>query len=120
MTLRVHGAQYAVCRLAPDAPVPVWANCGGFSSVTRTSSELSVVVYQDSVPSDVEAVPGWTLFEVVGPLDFDEVGILSCLIQPLAAANIPILAIATFDTDYLLSQHARKARQVLQAGRTHY
>jgi hypothetical protein len=32
---------FAVYRLQPNAPVPVWATAGHFFSITRTAGELS-------------------------------------------------------------------------------
>ncbi len=37
-----------------------------------------------------------------GPLAFELTGVLASLASPLAAAGVPIFALSTFDTDYLL------------------
>jgi len=39
---------------------------------------------------------------VAGPLDFALTGILASLAGPLAAADISIFAVSTYDTDYVL------------------
>jgi hypothetical protein len=39
---------------------------------------------------------------VEGPLDFGLTGVLAALSAPLAEAGIPVFAVATYDTDYLL------------------
>ncbi len=44
--------------------------------------------------------------KVEGPLDFSLTGVLASLAGPLARAGIPIFAISTFDTDYLLVKAA--------------
>ena len=41
-----------------------------------------------------------------GPLDFALTGILARLTAPLAAAGVPVFALSTFDTDYLLVREA--------------
>ena len=92
----------AVARLDPQAPVPAWAQGGPLVSVTRTASELSIVCAEASVPADVRAQRGYLGLRVSGPLDFAEVGVLESLARPLAEAGISILALSTFDTDYLL------------------
>lgn len=92
----------AVCRLAPDVPLPDWASVAALWSVTRTSDELSVVCAADAVPSGVRAEGPWRALKVAGPLDFALVGILSALAAPLAAAGVSIFAISTYDTDYVL------------------
>ena len=43
LTLDILPDKFAVCRMPPDTPVPDWAWSKGFTSVTRTEDELSVV-----------------------------------------------------------------------------
>lgn len=114
MKLRVHKPFYAVCHLSPDASLPSWATCGHFWSVTRTREELSIVTDESCIPAEIPASRGWTLIELIGPFDFDQAGILMDLIAPLAAADIPVLAIATYDTDYILTQSASESMYVLR------
>lgn len=82
--------------------MPAWAWTGEPASVTRTRDELSVVCRADAVPDGVRAVAGWRCLKVQGPLDFGLTGILAALTAPLAAAGIPVFAVSTYDTDYLL------------------
>lgn len=49
---------------------------------------------------------------VEGPFDFNAVGVLAAIAHPLAEAGIPILVIATYDTDYVLVKEAQLARAV--------
>jgi hypothetical protein len=93
---------FAVCRLAPDAPVPAWAVGGPFVSVTRTGEELSVVCRREAVPDGVRCERGWRSLRVAGQLDFSLVGGLSSLLGPLADAGVSVFVVSTFDTDYLL------------------
>ena len=44
--------------------------------------------------------------KLVGPFPFAETGILVSFIQPLSDRAIPIFAISTFDTDYVLVKQA--------------
>lgn len=92
---------YAVCRLAPDAKRPTWA-AGDFVSVTATVEELSIICPAKLVPADVRAERDWRVLKVAGPFPFDTVGVLAALAAPLAAAKVSVLAVGTFDTDYLL------------------
>ncbi|HEX5727265.1 MAG TPA: ACT domain-containing protein [Longimicrobiaceae bacterium] len=93
---------YAVCRLAPDLPVPAWAWTGEVACVARTRDELSVICAEPAVPAGVRCEPGWRCLRVEGPLAFGLTGILSSLVGPLAEARIPIFAFSTYDTDYVL------------------
>ena len=117
---------YAVCRLPADEAVPVWASApGGFTSVTRTADELSIVCEEARVPApqpeSFRGEGGFALLKIHGPFPFDAVGILAALVKPLADAGISTMAIATFDTDYLLVKRAQAARAVValtQSGHT--
>lgn len=96
---------YSIIRLGPRAKVP--AGLTGFHSVTRTGRELSIVCRQELAPHGGRREDGFRCLEVAGPLPFEATGILVALAAPLARAGIPILAISTFDTDYLLVRHER-------------
>ncbi len=101
MRLELLGAEYSVVRLAPEAPVPQWAR-GELVSVTRTPAELSIVCEARHVPREQRRQGGWRCLAVVGPLAFDEIGVLARLTAPLADAGISVLGVGTYDTDYLL------------------
>ena len=99
--MRVRAGPYAVCRLPPAAELPAWAHAGDVSVVSRTPEELSIFVAQDAVPTDVTHAPGYALLGVLGPLPLSWTGILARLARVLADADVPILAMCTYDTDYL-------------------
>jgi len=102
---RVPGT-FAVCRLPAASPVPAWALHGDFFSATSTSDELSIVCPTAHVPDGTQHESGWACFKLIGPFPFAETGILSSFLQPLAASAVPIFAISTFDTDYVLVKEA--------------
>jgi hypothetical protein len=95
---------YAIIRLAPDAVVPTWATKGEFTSVTRTVDELSVVCPSDNLPADVRSPHRWICLKLEGPFPFSQTGVLLSFIEPLSKRGIPIFAISTYDTDYVLIQ----------------
>lgn len=113
--------KFAVCQFHPDKHIPYWALMGDFVPLTRTAEELSIVCEQDNVPEDIEAERGWRCVKVEGAFDFSVSGVNASLVVPLAEAEISVLAIATYATDYLLikEKDVERALQVLkQAG--HY
>lgn len=118
LTLSILPRQYAVCRLDPDGPIPHWALMGeDFISLTRTPYELSVVCFEENVPTEgYRAERGWKCVRVDGPFDFSVAGIHASLALPLAEANISVLAIATYETDHLLikAEDLERARRVLE------
>jgi hypothetical protein len=101
--VRLSGA-YAIVRLAADAAVPEWATKGEFTSVTRTADELSIVTSTESLPADAESPHRWICLKLEGPFPFSQTGVLLSFIEPLSSNGIPIFAISTYDTDYVLIQ----------------
>lgn len=95
---------YAIARLGPDAPVPKWATRGDFSSITRTAEELSVVCSSANLPAHVQSPHRWICLKLEGPFPFSQTGVLLSFIEPLSKKGIPIFAISTYDTDYVLIQ----------------
>jgi uncharacterized protein len=112
---RVPGS-FAICRLAPNAAVPDWALRGTFFSVTSSADEISIVCPQAQVPSEVQHENEWACLKLEGPFPFSETGILTSFVQPLSDRAIPIFAVSTFDTDYVLVKQAwvEKAVEALQ------
>ena len=97
----------AICRLAPDAPVPEWgAVASAFLTVSRTADELSITTVEANVPPTVQCERAYRAFRVQGPLPLNLVGILASMANPLAEAGISIFAISTYDTDYVLVKSA--------------
>jgi hypothetical protein len=113
MQLRISTLPYhlAVCRLAPDAAMPSWVR-GTFTSATRTPAELTLICDDDSVPATVKAERGWRVLQVIGPISFETTGVAAALVAPLAAAEISVFVISTFDTDYLLVKDDVMARAI--------
>lgn len=107
MELDLHAPRLAVCRLAPGEPVPGWVDLRSrpLVSITATEEELSLVLPQADVPPRVPAETGWRALSVRGPLPFHLTGILASLATPLAAVGVPIFAVSTHDTDWLLVGH---------------
>lgn len=108
---------YAIVRLAPDASVPDWATKGEFTSITRTADELSIVCPTENLPTNVTSSHRWICLKLEGPFPFSLTGVLLSFLDPLSNNGIPIFAISTFDTDYVLVQaeFADAAFEALQA-----
>jgi hypothetical protein len=101
-TLEQFPEKLAVVRLGPGAEVPDWAESSSLFSVTATALETSVVCAMRSVPKKAKQAGPFIAFAVKGPLDFALTGVLSTLLLPLAAAEISVFTISTFDTDWVL------------------
>jgi hypothetical protein len=108
---------YAIVRFAPGTTIPDWATKGNFTSITRTADELSVVCSAQNIPADLASQPRWICLKLDGPFAFSQTGILLSFIEPLSCRNVPIFAISTYDTDYVLVQeeHSQSAFDALIA-----
>lgn len=112
---------YAIVRLHAKSAIPDWALQREFHSITRTPEELSVVCPTASLPAGVQSSHRWICLKLEGPFPFTLTGVLLSFIEPLSRNKIPIFAISTYDTDYVLIQEefAGTAQDVLQkAGHT--
>lgn len=117
LTLKPIPGRYAVCRLPADAPLPAWFRPAGFCSVSWTEDELSITCDESQVPDEVRCERDWRCLMLQGPFAFDLTGVLLQVLEPLAAANIGIFAVSTFDTDYVLvkGDAFERAKQTLLA-----
>ena len=104
LKFRLVPGPYAIVRLEADTPIPDWATKGEFTSITRTADELSIVCPAANLPPDVKSLHRWSCLKLEGPFAFSQTGILLSFIEPLSTIGIPIFAISTFDTDYVLVQ----------------
>ncbi len=108
MQLIIAARDLAICRLPAGSELPGWVReRTTLVSVTWTTEELSIVCPAYLVPPGVRCERGWAALKVVGPLDFALTGILASLLAPLAAQAIPVFALSTFDTDYILVREAQ-------------
>ncbi len=93
--------EFAICRLDPGDRHPGWAS-GDLVATVRTAEELSVVCPGRSVPEGVERSEGWRALRVAGSLDLSLTGVLVALLTPLERTGIPIFAVSSYETDYML------------------
>jgi uncharacterized protein len=107
---------YAIVRLESQTPIPEWATKGEFTSITRTSDELSIVCPATHVPSGIHSPHRWICLKLQGPFAFSLTGVLLSFIEPLSVSGVPIFTVSTYDTDYVLIQEesSEKALNLLQ------
>ena len=117
LSLKVVPGSFAVCRLPAGSEMPHWFHPGGFASVSWSDQELSLACDETLVPEGVQCEREWSCLMLQGPFPFHLTGVLLRVLQPLAAANLGIFAVSTFDTDYVLvkTRSLEKARQALLA-----
>ena len=93
---------YAIARFAPHENLSWDYAHSPFFSLTKTSSELSVVCEKSMLPAHVRAERDRRLLRIESVLTFTLTGVLSAIAVPLAEAAISIFAVSSFDTDYFL------------------
>ncbi len=116
MTIEALGQAFTVCKIADPAAVDFTLP---FCFAGKTDAELSLVCPTENVPAETLArEDGWRALRVAGSLTFSLVGVLARLTGLLADRGIPLFAISTFDTDYLLMKEDRfrEALSALEAG----
>jgi hypothetical protein len=101
LRLRRFEGRYAICRLEREAEIPDWAR-GDLVATVRTPAELAVICDEAEVPEHVTAEGGWCCYELGGPYPFDAIGVLSAVLAPLRDAGVSILALSSYETDYVL------------------
>jgi hypothetical protein len=94
--------RYSVCRLDRGATWSTPPDAGRIYSATLTPDEVSVVCSEGDEPEGARIEPGWRALRIVGPLAFDLVGVIASVTVPLAAADVGVFVISTFDTDIVL------------------
>jgi len=108
--------RFAICQLPAGSAVLDWAMRGQFFSICKNDEELSIVCDAGFVPAGVKADAPFVCLKLQGPFPLNETGVLSSFIRPLAQAGIPVFALATYNTDYILIPEVsrERAEQVLR------
>ena len=118
LNISVLPGNFAVCRLGPNDPAPEFSGSELFSLVCRTSDELSIICEEHLTPTDSVVVKGWACLKVEGPFDFSEIGVIASISKLLAEAEISLLSLSTFETDYVMIKwnQVEQAVEALRAG----
>ena len=114
MEIKMLERDFTICQVADYTQVNWEAE---FCFTGKTDEERSLVCATVDVPANViRRDDGWKGFRIQGVLDFSLVGILSKIAALLAENNIPIFAISTYNTDYVLTkaEHYEKALDSLK------
>jgi hypothetical protein len=116
LDLELLEGELAIVRLDAGDPVPEWVG-GKLVATVRTGEELSIVCAAEGVPPAAGGSRGWRALRIAGTMDLALTGVLARLLEPLAAAEVPIFAISSFDTDYVLvpGERLAEATQAIEA-----
>ena len=120
LTMKLLNEKFGVCRLNKNEPIPDWVKNSDFYSITKTSDELSILCYQDSIPNNIKCEKDWRTLKVEGTLDFSLIGIISSISTILALKRISIFAVSTYDTDYILVKNKDIDNAILALSNARY
>ncbi len=102
MKLEILPEEFSICQM-DEACLPK----SGVFFLACTGQEISLVCESRALPAGSrKAEGGWRAFRVAGMLDFSLTGILAAISGALAAAGIPLFALSTYNTDYVLVKAA--------------
>ncbi|WP_320129917.1 ACT domain-containing protein [uncultured Sphaerochaeta sp.] len=100
MELTILDNDFCICQVSNLSEIDT---TDSFCFIAKTLEEISVVCSVSHAPKNPLARDdGWKGFKVAGILDFSLVGILAKLSNILAENSIPLFAVSTFATDYIL------------------
>ncbi len=106
--------RFSVCKVSDYAGVNL---SQPFVFTGSTDEEKSLVCPTELVPENTtDREDGWMSLRICGALDFSLIGILARITKVLAAQEIGVFAISTFNTDYVLTKELdfEKAIKALQ------
>ena len=117
LVLKLLPDSYAVCRLKDSGDIPKRVRSLPFYAIVGTENSITLVCDQKYISDTEECEKNWRCFEIEGPFDFSEIGIISKVSGPLAHAKIAVFVISAFETDYLLVKdiHLKDALATLKA-----
>lgn len=99
MKIKLLDGQFAVCKIEDLSRVNFESK---YLFVAKTDDEISLVCELESVPENaVSCEKGWRAFKIDEILDFSLTGIMAGIASTLAAENISVFVVSTYNTDYI-------------------
>lgn len=100
MKIKVMKREFTVCKVDSLERVDFTDK---YCFVGKTDEEISLICSTKHAPEEtLERSDGWRAFRIQGQLDLSLIGILSELSGILARNKIGMLAVGTYNTDYVL------------------
>ena len=100
MIIEVLSQNFCVCKVKDTSEIDISDEYVFFA---KTDEEISLVCTENRIPPNItDCDMGWKAFRISGTLDFSLVGVLKDIACILADERIPIFAISTYNTDYIL------------------
>ena len=116
LTLFLLPERYAVIKFEPGRRVDrLEGSETDLLAVIHTSEETTVVCAEHSIVENAFGLveKGWRALKVAGVLEFELVGILAGLLDPLAKAGVSVFTLSTYSTDIILVKDNRLDEAVM-------
>ncbi len=108
MVVKSFTQDFSVCKIKDISQVDFNDT---FCFLGKTDEEISLVCLTSKVPSNAtQQEDGWKAMRIEGELDFSLIGVLSRISGILAAQNIGIFVVSTYNTDYILTKQENYER----------
>ncbi|MBP5709149.1 MAG: ACT domain-containing protein [Bacteroidales bacterium] len=102
MLLKVLPYTFSVCKVDDCKSIYLSTD---FCFISKTDEECSLVCPTEIVPNNAtKRDEGWKAFRIEGELDFSLIGVLARISEILAKEKIGIIAISTYNTDYIFTR----------------
>ena len=110
MKLEILEGTYVVVKLPFDYVLDKKIFDFQFFNITKTNSELSLVIRDDEDFNFKEFLfeDDWNIFKFAYTLDFSMVGVLESVIKPLSENDISVFVFSTYETDYVMFKSSNK------------
>ena len=117
LKIKILNEKFTIHRFSINDAVPGEVYGSTFYHICKTEDELSIISDSNIRLDSPRSESGWSCLKLVGPFEFTQTGILSGVLQVLADIKIGILAISTYDTDYILvkTENLATAKNALQS-----
>ncbi len=100
--LEVLKCEFTIHRFNASDNIPDNVYKSKFYWIGKTDEELSIVCESNLLSNNNDSVGNWSIIKIAAKLDFSEVGVLAEISNALKDAGISIIALSTYDTDYIM------------------
>ncbi|MFH0991153.1 MAG: ACT domain-containing protein [bacterium] len=101
LQLHLLNETFTINKLPQFGEIPSIFTRGEMVFIARTDEELSVICPEFMAPNNVQQETGLRCIRLEGQYKLQDLGIIIAVLNPLQEANIPVLTISTFNTDYI-------------------
>lgn len=109
--LKLLEGTYSLCKVSNEFDIH---SINQVFCIMKESDVTTLIYKQDQITNEnfLDVSHGWKVLRVEAKLDFSQTGILYSVIAPLSKSEISILAVSTFDTDYIFLKEEKSDQAI--------